>query len=203
MKVIRMLFIGALFLIIAPVFAQDVEQNTQSTTASGFISDDLFIYMHSGAGKNYRIIGTINAGTQVKLTGNTANDYTEIRDENNKTSWVESQYIAEKPGLRFVVAELNSQIASAGDNNSQLDAQLNQLKDTINNLTEQNTSLKNEVLTLNTTLVSTQSKLKDQDTNIKKQWFFNGAIVLGVGLILGLVLPRLFTRRRSKMDSWG
>ena len=52
-------------------------------------------------------------------------------------------------------------------------------------------------------LEKTQSKVKNQDTDIKKQWFFNGAIVLGIGLILGLILPKFFARRRSNMDSWG
>jgi SH3 domain protein len=44
--------------------------------------------------------------------------------------------------------------------------------------------------------------LKDQDTNIKKEWFFNGAIVLVIGLLLGLILPRLAARRKGSMDNW-
>jgi SH3 domain protein len=38
--------------------------------------------------------------------------------------------------------------------------------------------------------------------NILKEWFFTGAIVLGIGLILGLILPKLFTRKRNTMQSW-
>jgi SH3 domain protein len=206
MKAIRKFFISALLILSSPIFAQTaaqaVEQNSPIDMPSGFISDELFIYMHSGAGTNYRILGSINAGTQVKLTGNNANNFTEIFDDKGRKAWVESKYVSDKPGLQFVIAELNSQIASASDNNNQLDAQLNQLKDTVNNLTNKNSSLTKEITSLNSRLINTQSKLKDQDTNIKKQWFFNGAIVLGIGLILGLILPRVFARRRSNMDSW-
>jgi len=206
MKAIRKFFISVLLILSSSILAQTVaqaaEQNSPVDMPSGFISDELFIYMHSGAGTNYRILGSINAGTQVKLTGNSANNFTEILDDKGRKAWVESKYVSDKPGLQFVVAELNSQIASASDNNNQLDAQLNQLKDAVNNLTNKNSSLTKEITSLNTRLINTQSKLKDQDTNIKKQWFFNGAIVLGIGLILGLILPRVFARRRSNMDSW-
>ena len=51
-------------------------------------------------------------------------------------------------------------------------------------------------------LTSAQAKLKNQDMDIKKEWFFNGAIVMGIGLLLGLVLPRLAARRKSSMDTW-
>ena len=207
MKAIRKFFISALLIISSSIFAQaaaqTVEQNSPLDMTSGFISDELFIYMHSGAGTNYRILGSINAGIQVKLSGKTENNFTEIFDDKGRKAWVESKYVSDKPGLRFVIEELNNQIASASDNNNQLDAQLNQLKDTVNNLTTKNTSLTKEISSLNSRLISTQSKLKNQDTNIKKQWFFNGAIVLGIGLILGLILPRILARRRSNMDSWG
>ena len=52
-------------------------------------------------------------------------------------------------------------------------------------------------------LTQTKSQLKNQDTDIKKQWFFNGAIVLGIGLLFGLILPRLFSKRKANMENWG
>lgn len=177
-------------------------QAAENNYKQGYISDELFIYMHAGPGTNYRILGTIIAGSEVKITGAQDNGYSEVIDEKNRATWIESKYVSTKAGLRFVVAELNEKITSSRDFTSQLDGEVNELKSKVNLLTADKTKLSVKLKKLTSTLVETQTKIKDQDTNIKKQWFFNGALVLGVGLILGLILPRLFSRRRGAMDSW-
>jgi SH3 domain protein len=177
-------------------------QAAENNYKQGYISDELFIYMHTGPGTNYRILGTIIAGSEVKITGAQDNGYSEVLDEKNRATWVESKYVSTKAGLRFVVAELNEKIANSSDFTSQLDGEVNELKSKVNLLTTDKKKLSDELQKLTATLVKTQTKIKDQDTNIKKQWFFTGALVLGVGLILGLILPRFFSRRRGAMDSW-
>jgi SH3 domain protein len=177
-------------------------QAADSNYNQGYISDELFIYMHTGPGKKFRILGTINAGSKVQITGSVDGGYSEIIDNKDRTAWVESKYVTTQPGLRFVVAELNGKIATSSDYSSQLDGEVNELKSKVNLLTNDKKKLSAELQKLTATLEKTQTKIKDQDTNIKKQWFFNGALVLGVGLILGLILPRFFARRRGSMDSW-
>jgi len=177
-------------------------QAAENNYKQGYISDELFIYMHAGPGTNYRILSTIVAGSEIKITGSVDNEYSEVIDETDRTGWVESKYVTTQAGLRFVVAELNGKIASSSDFTSQLDGEVNELKSKLNSLANDKKKLTAELKKLNKTLDKTQSKIKDQDTNIKKQWFFNGALVLGIGLILGLILPRFFSRRRGAMESW-
>ena len=188
----------SLFVIFITAFSAHAEENQQ-----GYISDDLTIFMHAGPGTNYRILGTINAGAQIQTTGKSSNDYSEIVDDNNRITWVETKYITRQPGLRFIVADLNGKLASGSDYNAKIDGEVNELKNTVGLLIQEKETLQTEFKQVQHQLKQAQSKVKDQDTNIKKQWFFNGAIVLGVGLILGLILPRFFARRRSNMDSWG
>lgn len=180
--------------------AQQVENTFEQATS--YVSDELTVFLHSGAGKNYRIVGTISAGEQVVLTGNSSNDFTEIVTNKDREAWIETQYLNTKPGLRFVVAELNAQLASQTEKEQLLAAELDQARITIDDYQQQISTLKKSLGESNQQLAATQSKVKDQDTEIKKQWFFNGAIVLGVGLLLGLIIPKLFTRRRSSMESW-
>ena len=198
MKIIKALLVGLALSLSFSLLAEDAPSNLDS----GYISDDLFIYMHSGAGNNYRILGSINSGTEVKVTGQYENDYTEIIDDKNRNVWVESKYISLKPGLRFVIAELNERLANTTSNTDSMSEELVQAKNTIENLSSEKAQLNNEISQLNKTLMVTRSKLKDQDTNIKKEWFFNGAIVLVIGLLLGLILPRLAARRKGSMDNW-
>jgi SH3 domain protein len=171
-------------LLICAFIPVQAQESSSSKNRQGFITDDLSIYMHTGPGKNYRILGTINAGSEIKTTGKVDKGYSEIIDNKSRQTWIETKYLTTKPGLRFVVAELNGKIASSSDYSNQLDGEVNQLKQV-----EQQ-------------LKSTQAKVKDQDAKILTQRFYNGAIVLGVGLILGLILPRFFARRRSSMESW-
>ena len=185
------------FVIFIAAFSAQAEESQQ-----GFISDDLSIFMHAGPGTNYRILGTINAGSQIQTTGESSNDYSEIIDDKNRKTWVETKFITTQPGLRFVVADLNGKLASGSDYTAQLDGEVNELKSTIDLINKEKETLQAEFKQVQQQLISSQSKVKDQDTSIKKQWFFNGAIVLGIGLILGLILPKFFARRRNSMDSW-
>lgn len=200
MKRMSCLLISILFSLSLPVFA--AEEETSADLTPGYIADELIIYMHAGAGNNFRILGSVTAGAQINLTGEEENKFTQIIDSRNRLSWVESQYISKKPGLRFVIAELNEQLTSSADENSQLKSQLEKNKITINKINKKNKALTDETRLLHQQFTSAQGKLKSQDLNVKKEWFFTGAIVLGLGLLLGLVIPRLSGGRGKKMDSW-
>lgn len=185
--------------------ATAAEQTSNSTTEalpSGFISDDLFIYKHSGPGNNYRILGSINAGSEIKVTGQAKNDYTQIIDTKGQTVWVESKYVSNQPGLRNVIAELNTRLASNDESIGILERQVSESRERSSSVQNENTSLKNQLAELTNELAKTKAELKDQDMNVQKEWFFNGAIVLGIGLIFGLVLPRLGGGKKNRMDNW-
>ena len=148
-------------------------QAAENNYKQGYISDDLFIYMHAGPGKNYRILGTVIAGSKIKITGAKDGGYSEIITEENNS-----------------------------DYSSQLDNEVSELKNQLNLVTNEKETLSAELKKMTSTLATTQRKIKNQDSAIKKEWFFNGALVLGIGLILGLILPRFFARRRASMDNW-
>ena len=101
-----------------------------------------------------------------------------------------------------LLADLNEKMAASSDFSSKLDGEVNELKSKVNLLTNEKAKLSRELKQLTATLAKTRTQIKGQDTNIQKQWFFNGAMVLGVGLLLGLILPRLFARRRGSMANW-
>jgi SH3 domain protein len=175
----------------------------ENDITTGYISENLFVYMHSGAGKNYRILGTINSGETVQLTGENDNEYSQVITNAEKTGWIESQYVSTKPGMRYVIADLNEKLAGFQGQSDNSTIQLESSRAQVETLKNERSDLQNAITALNMELAQTKSQLKNQDTDIKKQWFFNGAIVLGIGLFLGLVLPRIFSKRKSKMENWG
>jgi len=199
-----MKFVKSLFVcfIIFSAYGIQAEESAPQELTQGFISDELFIYMHSGAGNNYRILGSINSGTEIKLTHVVENGYTQIIDDKDRTVWVESKYVSAKPGLRYIIAELNEKLANVESVGVELDSQLSKANNDTEQLNTEKNKLNNKIVALDKELAETKSQLKDQDMNIKKEWFFNGAIVLVIGLILGFIIPQLTTRKKSSMDSW-
>jgi SH3 domain protein len=198
---IRQILVSFSILLFAVISAY-AQESSSSKNKQSFIIDELSIYMHAGPGTNYRILGTINAGSEIKTTGKSDKDYSEIIDDNDRNTWVETKYLSTKPGLRYVVAELNAKIANSSDYTNQLDGEVNQLRSSVEILTKDKNELLTQLKQVEQQLKITVSKVKDQDTKILTQRFYNGAIVLVIGLFLGLIVPRLFARRRSSMDSW-
>ena len=202
MRKLTQLFASALTLALVTFSTIAPAEETDPTLTDGYISDELFVYMHSGAGNNYRIVGSINAGTLIKLTGVQQNGYTQIIDDKNRSAWVEDKYVSNKPGLRFVVAELNGQLASNTEIESQLQTQLATSANKLTTEVDKNAQLAKQLNEVQAKLTEVESQFKNQDMDMKKEWFFNGAIVMGIGLILGLLLPRLASRKKSSMESW-
>ncbi|MDG1752372.1 MAG: hypothetical protein P8I03_12025, partial [Thalassotalea sp.] len=84
----------------------------------------------------------------------------------------------------------------------QVSSDLEQANSDISQLTDNNSQLTSEITSLKTQLAQTESQLSNQDLDLKKEYFFNGAIVLAIGLIFGLVLPRLTARKKGSMENW-
>ena len=71
----------------------------------------------------------------------------------------------------------------------------------INALKDENQKLKNELVVAQKKVNAANLQLDDKQRTIMMQWFMCGGGVLGVGLLLGLVLPHLVPSRKRK-DRW-
>ena len=68
-------------------------------------------------------------------------------------------------------------------------------------LKEENQKLKNELIVAQKKVDAASVQLDDKQRTIIMQWFMYGGGVLGLGLLLGLVLPHLIPTRKRK-DRW-
>ena len=175
-----------------------------------YVSDELNTWVRSGPGDNYRLVGTINAGEEVAvLQTNDSTNYAQVRDGSGRTAWIPLKELSNEPSLRTRVPDLENQVKTLTDKLNNIDTTWNQRTAdmqkkvagsdaVINGLKEENQKLKNELVVAQKKVNAANLQLDDKQRTIIMQWFMYGGGVLGVGLILGLVLPPLVPSRKRK-----
>ena len=178
-----------------------------------YVSDELNTWVRSGPGDNYRLAGTVNAGEEVTLLQtNDATQYGQVRDSNGRTAWIPLKELTATPSLRTRVPDLENQVKTLTDKLNNIDTTWNQRTaemqkkvaqsdSVINGLKNENQKLKNELIVAQKKVNAANLQLDDKQRTIIMQWFMYGGGVLGMGLLLGLVLPHIIPSRKRK-DRW-
>ncbi|WP_080230411.1 TIGR04211 family SH3 domain-containing protein, partial [Salmonella enterica] len=170
-----------------------------------YVSDELNTWVRSGPGDNYRLVGTVNAGEEVTLLQSDAN-YGQIKDSSGRTAWIPLKELNTTPSLRTRVPDLENQVKTLTDKLNNIDTTWNQRTadmqqkvaqsdSVINGLKEENQKLKNELIVAQKKVSAANLQLDDKQRTIIMQWFMYGGGVLGIGLLLGLVLPHMIPSR--------
>ncbi|MFY8274068.1 TIGR04211 family SH3 domain-containing protein [Pseudoalteromonas sp. SSDWG2] len=172
----------------------------ESSTA--YISDELYIFMHSGAGKNYRILGSVNAGTQVQLvTGTETNGFYEIVDDKERQGWVESQFINQGQSLKVKFEQLGEQLASTQQTLRDAQAQIPELQSLNTDLQTQNQQLQDQLAEAIAARDAVQTKQQSMQAKEKRQLLTYGGAIALISLLLGVILT-IFLSRRKRYDGW-
>ncbi|QDF68068.1 TIGR04211 family SH3 domain-containing protein [Shewanella sp. SNU WT4] len=169
---------------------------------TSYVSEDIFTYIHGGPGKEFRILGSVEAGQQVKKLGEVSGAYTKIIDHKGREGWIKSAELNSQPSFRVRVPELEKQLAasqaqvkqliedkaSTSSDNSQMSAQLAELNQTLTTTTQERDSLASELKQI-------------KDSQEYKLWQ-EGALIAFVGLVLGIFLVYLPKPQRRKKNRW-
>ncbi|WP_339770004.1 TIGR04211 family SH3 domain-containing protein [uncultured Paraglaciecola sp.] len=187
----------ALFLL--PTIQASAQQSQGETQ---YISDDLFTFIHSGPGRNYRILGSIIAGSEVTvLRTDSESNYVEIVDDKDRTGWVDGEFVSKQKSLRELVPGLQQQLADATQSTSAQQSENDSLRQQFSELQSQNNRLTKQLKTLEEQNADFSQKLDAADQTAKMQWFTRGGIVALISLILGVIVAYL-PKKRRKSDTW-
>jgi SH3 domain protein len=195
-----------------------------------YVDDKLIITLRTGKGNGYQILRTLPSGTALEmiksdgeyahvrtpdgtegwvrtqyLTGEPvaaqrltqAESRLERTQEANKS--LESR-LAKLQGERDRLEQARAKLAARS---SQLETKLEklrQLSETPIQLSRENKAMKSRIGQLEATLSSLTETNKALQDDSYRDWFIAGAGVLGTGILLGLLLPRLRRRRKSGWD---
>ncbi|SUT93971.1 SH3 type 3 domain-containing protein [[Actinobacillus] rossii] len=178
---------------------------------TAYVTENLNTYLRKGAGDNFKIAGAIQAGEAVTIL-NRQDRYTLIRDGKNREAWILNNELSstpssknENPKLKAQVQELTAKLNNIDNDWKQRTAEMQRRSVDSNQkssqLLEENTQLKRELEITKNKNRDLEALLDAGKREIAIQWFIYGGSVLGVGLILGLVLPFIMPKRRRN-DGW-
>ena len=193
-----------------------------SVAKTGYVSDELRITVRRGQSTEHGVITTISSGTSVEiLQVDASSGYTQIRMANGTRGWVLSRFLLAEPIARAQLVTANQQLAEAQEmlselqpltesqalrlaelaqQREQLTSELNQLKsDTADTVA---INEKNRLLLLQ--LKSIQSAKQDLSDQVdlltddhRLRWFLYGGGVIVIGILFGLLLPKLRIQRKA------
>ncbi|MDG2088234.1 MAG: TIGR04211 family SH3 domain-containing protein [Arenicellaceae bacterium] len=204
------------FLVSVQVFSETV-----------YVSDVLRITVRTGPTTDNEILETVSSGTLLESTGEEADGWLPVRTAKGINGYAMSRFLVSEPIARDQLADMKAQLDSLQADPDSLRATMLRVQSENKSLSTQNDELSLEVQKMAESLSSItdlavtserdelreerdklmlgldearieQSILKDQSD---KKWVMVGAGVLFVGIVLGLILPGLKSRRHSSWSS--
>lgn len=175
--------------------------SAQENSKPAFISDALYVFLHSGPNNQYRIIGTVNAGQSVTfLKEDSATGYAEIRVD-GKTGWLPKEHVTYTPGLATQLENIKTEYAQINETVGALEQQRNQLNSQLNDAIAERQKALEQLEQTNRAYEQLKVQLENTQSPIWEKPMVLGSLILFVGLIFGLLLPLLMPKRRNS-ERW-
>lgn len=185
-----------------------------------YVSDRLETNLRSGPSNQHRILRTIRSGDPVTVL-ETSQGYSRVETASGVSGWILTRYLMDEQHPRIQLeefadfqqvrqqlqdrlAEATTSITQLKDDNARLTAELEHITRTSANaiaINKQNEELQMLRLNLEREVQTLQQINGDLERSHNHRWFYAGASVLLLGLILGLVIPRIRFHQRSNWNS--
>lgn len=185
-----------------------------------YIVDQIKLPMRTGESTGHAIVRMLPSGMAVEVVEHGESGYSHIRTPDGKDGWILTRYLMKTPAARDRLAELEVKLtryntleqekASLDEQRSRLDSENMGLKDELARLKEtsaQAVAIANENKSLKIQLADAEQaldKLRQETHEIRsgasQKWFMLGGGAILLGIVLGLILPSM---RRKKKSRWG
>jgi SH3 domain protein len=175
------------------------------------------VTLRTGQGTGFGIVRMIRSGTPVEvLEQDRQTGYARIRMPGGTEGWILTRYLTDSPvGAEELVAA-RQRIDQLARENRELTEERNRymgeadtlaeelarLKDLSSNaiaLEDANRGLRSTLIRNEETIGNLEAENRRLRSSVTRDWFLTGAGVLGGGILLGVILPRLRWRRKR---SW-
>ncbi|MET1254592.1 TIGR04211 family SH3 domain-containing protein [Aliikangiella maris] len=167
----------------------------------GYVDDQTKIWTRTGPSNDYKVRFKLSPGTKFEiLERNEETGYVHIKDEEGRTSWLDSQYITETPTAGVLLAEARRNLSNIKQNHQDrigaLERQINELKP----LEKTNRDLQGELAKLQTQFEKVSQEKQTYEGRFNREIFFAGAVVFFGGILFGFILTKL--GGKSRHSGW-
>ncbi|MFT6268515.1 MAG: SH3 domain protein [Alphaproteobacteria bacterium] len=181
----------------------DSEGGKQPNDQNGefrWVSDDLFTYLHAGPGNDYRLLGSVTAGTQIQLLQvDRENGYAEVIDNRQRTGWIEIKFVSRNQSIRDDVTDLQASLTQRDESLASIQTELNAVMQNLNTFDAQKTKLNRQITQQLEDIARLNEQLERRERANNMQWFTRGAMLGVIALLIGYILG-LFGRKRKSND---
>ena len=174
----------------------------QEESNKAYVSDDLIIYVHTGPGRQYRIIGSIEAGAPITVVSKDDDaGFTQIIDETEREGWIESSWVSQTVSRKVALPDALSKLEMAERQLANIDTDNQTLASRLADLEQTNKALNQQLEEQTQTIDTIQAKLEKQSEDEERAWFTRGGIVVAASIFLGMLLTYL-PKKRRRNDGW-
>ncbi|KOO58667.1 hypothetical protein WH43_08710 [Rheinheimera sp. KL1] len=184
------------------VTAQQEPTGTPVSPQNAYISDKLITYLYNGPGRDYKIIGSIAAGEEIKLVAeDSSSEYWQLTDSKGRTGWILKQYVSLTPVFGGESEQLQQQLQQQQSLVSQLQQEKDQLQQQLNETDAAVQQAEKATATAQQTIALLTQQLQEKPSAFWQDKMVLGSILGFAGLLLGLIVPALIPGRRRK-ERW-
>jgi SH3 domain protein len=174
---------------------------TQLNAETRYVSDSLTIFIRTGPSHQFRIVGTIKAGDAVEFIADDAiNKATHVRLSTGREVWVDTEQLMSGKPSSLLLSEVSSKLQQSSNVSNQKISDLRQDLKQANELASVSKALQEQVTQLEYDKELLDQKNQTLSDRSRYDLMTAGGIVALIGVLLGLVLPHFF--RRKKNDVW-
>ncbi|UAA38114.1 TIGR04211 family SH3 domain-containing protein [Paraneptunicella aestuarii] len=179
-----------------------VKANSSANGEVRYITDELYTFLHAGPGRNFRILGSVQAGSKItQLDVDSDNNFVEIVDDKERRGWVDGRHVVAQETLHARLPVLEQQLAFSAEQLVSQQNKIDELSKLIESLEKSKTNIETQYNKLQQEHSQAQQQLSQNDSTEKKDWFMRGGMLSLAGVLLGVLLS-LVLKRRRRQDSW-
>lgn len=163
-----------------------------------YVSDQLNALLRAGPARDQTVIAAIPAGTEVSVLEKNDAGFTRIQAKSGQQGWIMSEQLATTPTARVQLEQVQTVIDQLKIDHAK---ELEDLRQGMGQALKQ----ENESLRVRATELDKRVEVLDQQNRMlqdrsRQEFFLYGGGIAFLGLVLGLIIPRLKVGQRR--DRW-
>lgn len=194
-------FLISMLLLTASYIAGAQQSATSNDDSANirYISDDLFTYMRAGPSSEFRLLGSVSAGTEVRLLQvDREAGYVEIIDDRQRTGWVEMKFVSRNPSIRLTLKDKERELDDLQIRIDELTAEISAINGNLALSKEQKVDLNRQITAHLEEINDLNIRLSEKDKTDKMEWFTRGTILALISANVGFIMGLFGRKRRAK-----